>query len=92
MGGEAASTGRPEQLRSSFVSLGILSSLAQLLSIAGAITFITAQGWELNAILGTKPAWGVGIAATAFQETCEPCSAAGRSAGTLRPPGVLSTM
>ncbi|WP_251046261.1 HPP family protein [Arthrobacter sp. ISL-85] len=38
------------------VSLGILSSPAQLLSMAGAIIFITVLGWGLNALLGTKPA------------------------------------
>lgn len=38
------------------VSLGILSSPAQLLSMAGAILLITAAGWGLNLLLGTKPA------------------------------------
>lgn len=38
------------------VSLGILSSPAQLLSMAGAILLVTAAGWGLNVFLGTKPA------------------------------------
>jgi CBS-domain-containing membrane protein len=38
------------------VSLGILTSPPQLLSMAGAILLITAAGWGLNALLGTKPA------------------------------------
>lgn len=38
------------------VSLGILSSPPQLLSMAGAILLTTAAGWGLNLLLGTKPA------------------------------------
>ncbi|MGO4435525.1 HPP family protein, partial [Paenarthrobacter sp. RAF9] len=38
------------------VSLGILTSPAQLLSMAAAIIFTTILGWGLNALLGTKPA------------------------------------
>ncbi|MBG6226463.1 CBS-domain-containing membrane protein [Arthrobacter sp. CAN_A2] len=37
------------------VSLGILTSPAELLSMAGAIIFITVLGWGLNALLGMKP-------------------------------------
>ena len=38
------------------VSLGILTTPPQLLSMAGAILLITAAGWGLNVLLGTKPA------------------------------------
>ncbi|MFC3300552.1 HPP family protein [Arthrobacter agilis] len=38
------------------ISLGILSAPAQLLSMLGAIVLITAVGWGLNILLGTKPA------------------------------------
>lgn len=38
------------------VSLGILSSPQQLLSMAGAVLLITAAGWGLNVLLGTRPA------------------------------------
>jgi CBS-domain-containing membrane protein len=38
------------------VSLGILTSPQQLLSMAGAVLLITAAGWGLNVLLGTKPA------------------------------------
>lgn len=38
------------------VSLGILTTPTQLLSMAGAILLITAAGWGLNILLGTKPA------------------------------------
>jgi CBS-domain-containing membrane protein len=37
------------------VSLGILTSPAQLASMAGAIIFITALGWGLNILFGTRP-------------------------------------
>jgi hypothetical protein len=37
------------------VSLGILTGPPQLLSMAGAIVFITMFGWGLNMLLGTKP-------------------------------------
>jgi CBS-domain-containing membrane protein len=40
------------------VSLGILAGPTQLLSMAGAIIFITVLGWGLNLILGTKPSTG----------------------------------
>lgn len=38
------------------VSLGILTTPIQLLSIAGAVLLITALGWGLNMLLGTRPA------------------------------------
>ena len=38
------------------VSLGILTTPPQLLSMAGAVLLITAAGWGLNVLLGTKPA------------------------------------
>jgi len=38
------------------VSLGILTSPQQLLSMAGAVLLITAAGWGLNMLLGTQPA------------------------------------
>ncbi|CAI9410636.1 HPP family protein [Aestuariimicrobium sp. T2.26MG-19.2B] len=38
------------------VSLGILTTPRQLLSMVGAILLITAAGWGLNLLLGTKPA------------------------------------
>jgi len=38
------------------VSLGILTSPPQLLSMAGAVLLVTAAGWGLNVLLGTKPA------------------------------------
>lgn len=38
------------------ISLGILTSTADLLSMAGAIIFITLLGWGLNIVLGTNPA------------------------------------
>ncbi len=38
------------------VSLGILSAPPQLLSMAAAVLLITAAGWGLNLLLGTKPA------------------------------------
>src|SRR3954452_664288 len=38
------------------VSLGILTAPLQLLSMAGAVTLITAAGWGLNVTLGTRPA------------------------------------
>jgi CBS-domain-containing membrane protein len=38
------------------VSLGILTSPPQLLSMAGAVLLITAAGWGLNMLLGTQPA------------------------------------
>jgi CBS-domain-containing membrane protein len=38
------------------VSLGILTTPPQLLSMVGAILLITAAGWGLNVLLGTKPA------------------------------------
>lgn len=38
------------------VSLGILTTPPQLLSMAGAILLITAAGWGLNVLLGTRPA------------------------------------
>lgn len=38
------------------ISLGILTTPAQLLSMVGAIIFITIFGWGLNLLLGTKPA------------------------------------
>jgi CBS-domain-containing membrane protein len=38
------------------VSLGILTGPQQLLSMAGAVLLITAAGWGLNLLLGTKPA------------------------------------
>jgi CBS-domain-containing membrane protein len=38
------------------VSLGILTSHPQLLSMAGAVLLVTAAGWGLNVLLGTKPA------------------------------------
>ncbi|WP_254785688.1 HPP family protein [Arthrobacter sp. ok362] len=37
------------------VSLGILTTPIQLLSIAGAVLLITAAGWGLNMLLGTRP-------------------------------------
>ncbi|MDD7833944.1 MULTISPECIES: HPP family protein [Paenarthrobacter] len=37
------------------VSLGILKTPAQLLTMAGAILLVTALGWTLNLILGTRP-------------------------------------
>lgn len=37
------------------ISLGILTSPSQLLSMAGAIILITVLGWSLNALLGTRP-------------------------------------
>ncbi|MUK03068.1 HPP family protein [Vibrio cholerae] len=42
------------------VSLGILTNPLQLLSMAGAIIFITVLGWGLNAILGTRPSGAQG--------------------------------
>jgi CBS-domain-containing membrane protein len=38
------------------VSLGILTTPGQLLSMAGAVVLITAAGWGLNILLGTRPA------------------------------------
>lgn len=38
------------------VSLGILSSPPQLLSMFGAVVFITVVGWGSNLLLGTRPA------------------------------------
>jgi hypothetical protein len=38
------------------VSLGILTTLPQLLAMAAAIVLITLLGWGLNMALGTKPA------------------------------------
>lgn len=38
------------------VSLGILTSPPQLLSMAGAVLLVTAAGWGLNVLLGTRPA------------------------------------
>ena len=38
------------------VSLGILTTPPQLLSMAGAVLLITAAGWGVNMLLGTKPA------------------------------------
>ncbi|WP_347107531.1 HPP family protein [Paenarthrobacter sp. S56] len=38
------------------VSLGILHSPVQLLTMAGAILLVTALGWALNLALGTRPA------------------------------------
>ncbi|MGQ1796898.1 hypothetical protein ACT4S5_07145 [Kocuria oceani] len=40
------------------VSLGILSEPAELVSIAAAIVLITALGWGLNILLGTRPGEG----------------------------------
>lgn len=40
------------------ISLGILSTPTELLSMLGAIIFITVLGWGLNLLLGTKPATG----------------------------------
>lgn len=37
------------------VSLGVLSTPPQLLSMAGAILLVTAAGWGLNMLLGTRP-------------------------------------
>ncbi|MDQ0755232.1 HPP family protein [Arthrobacter sp. B3I4] len=37
------------------VSLGILTTPPELLSMAGAVVLITAAGWGLNLLLGTKP-------------------------------------
>lgn len=37
------------------VSLGILTTPIQLASMAGAIVLITALGWGLNVLLGTRP-------------------------------------
>jgi CBS-domain-containing membrane protein len=37
------------------VSLGILSTPGQLLSMAGAVLLITGAGWGLNMLLGTHP-------------------------------------
>ncbi|TKV26148.1 HPP family protein [Arthrobacter sp. NamB2] len=42
------------------VSLGILTGPTQLLSMAGAIIFITILGWGLNVLLGTKPSTSQG--------------------------------
>jgi hypothetical protein len=42
------------------VSLGILSSPVQLASMAGAVVLVTALGWGLNVLLGTRPAGGTG--------------------------------
>ncbi|WP_394250691.1 HPP family protein [Arthrobacter pityocampae] len=38
------------------ISLGILTSTSDLLSMAGAILFITLLGWGLNTVLGATPA------------------------------------
>ena len=38
------------------VSLGILTTLPQLLSMMGAVILITILGWGLNVLLGTRPA------------------------------------
>lgn len=38
------------------VSLGILATPVQLASMAGAIILVTAVGWGLNYLLGTRPA------------------------------------
>jgi CBS-domain-containing membrane protein len=38
------------------VSLGILTTPVQLLSMAGAVLLITGAGWGLNVLLGTRPA------------------------------------
>jgi CBS-domain-containing membrane protein len=40
------------------VSLGILTTPTQLLTMAGAIIFVTMFGWGLNRILGTGPSTG----------------------------------
>jgi HPP family len=37
------------------ISLGILTTPQQLLSMAGAVVLITAIGWGLNLLLGTRP-------------------------------------
>jgi CBS-domain-containing membrane protein len=38
------------------VSLGILTTLPQLLSMIGAVILVTVVGWGLNHLLGTRPA------------------------------------
>jgi hypothetical protein len=38
------------------VSLGVLTTVPQLLSMAGAVLLISAASWGLNVLLGTKPA------------------------------------
>lgn len=38
------------------VSLGILTTLPELLSMMGAVILITVVGWGLNVLLGTRPA------------------------------------
>ena len=38
------------------VSLGILSTPTQLLALVGAVVLVTALGWALNLLLGTRPA------------------------------------
>ncbi|WP_255396151.1 hypothetical protein [Kocuria sp. CNJ-770] len=40
------------------VSLGILSEPVELVSMAAAIVLITAMGWGLNILLGTRPGEG----------------------------------
>ena len=42
------------------VSLGILSSPSQIASMVGAVLLVTALGWGLNLLLGTRPATGSG--------------------------------
>jgi hypothetical protein len=37
------------------VSLGVLTTPAQLLSMAGAVLLVTAVAWGLNIVLGTRP-------------------------------------
>ena len=38
------------------VSLGILSSASEILTMAGAVVLITVIGWGMNIVLGTRPA------------------------------------
>jgi CBS-domain-containing membrane protein len=42
------------------VSLGILTTASQLLSMVGAVALITVAGWGGNALLGTRPAGRAG--------------------------------
>jgi CBS-domain-containing membrane protein len=37
------------------VNLGVLTTPAQLLSMAGAVVLVTAAAWGLNILLGTRP-------------------------------------
>jgi hypothetical protein len=37
------------------VSLGVLTTPAQLLAMAGAVLLVTAAAWGLNILLGTRP-------------------------------------